>query len=122
MVPAVALGGVADHLGAVTLVEVHVDVGHLLAARVQEALEEQVVADRVEVDDPQAVGDAAPAADPRPGPTRMPLLAGVVDEVPDDEEVRGEAHRGDDAELVFEALADVVGERLAVALRARPRR
>ena len=60
VVRAVALGGVADHLAPVALVEVHVDVGHLLAARVQEALEEQVVADRVEVDDPEAVGDAAP--------------------------------------------------------------
>ena len=59
VVPAVALGGVADHLGPVALVEVHVDVGHLLAAGVQEPLEEEVVADRVDVDDPQAVGDAA---------------------------------------------------------------
>ena len=59
-VRAVALGGVADHLAPVALVEVHVDVGHLLAPRVQEAFEEQVVADRVEIDDPEAVGDATP--------------------------------------------------------------
>ena len=59
VVRAVALGRVADHLAAAALVEVHVDVGHLLAAGVEETLEEQVVTDRVEVDDPQAVGDAA---------------------------------------------------------------
>ncbi len=57
---AVALGGVPDHLAPVALVEVHVDVGHLLAPGVQEPLEEQVVTDRVEVDDPEAVRHAAP--------------------------------------------------------------
>ncbi len=71
VVGAVALGGVADHLGAVALVEVHVDVGHLLAAGVEEPLEEEAVAERVEVDDLQAVGDAAagrgPPARARPG-------------------------------------------------------
>ena len=43
VVVAVALGGVLDHLAAVARVEVHVDVGHLLAARVEEPLEQQVV-------------------------------------------------------------------------------
>ena len=60
VVAAVALGGVADHLVPVAGVEVHVDVGHRDAARVEEALEQQVVADRVEVGDPQRVGDGAP--------------------------------------------------------------
>ena len=70
VVAAVLLGRVADHLVPVAGVEVHVDVGHRHAARVQEALEEQVVADRVEVGDAQAVGDraaggrAAAGADP----------------------------------------------------------
>ena len=71
VVAAVALGRVLDHLAAVALVEVHVDVGHLLAARVEEPLEEQVVADGVEVDDLEAVGHAAPGgrtpARARPG-------------------------------------------------------
>ena len=116
VVGAVALGRVADHLAAVALVEVHVDVGHLLAARVEEALEEQPVADRVEVDDAQAVGDAAARRRPRPGPTRMLALAGVADEVPDDEEVGREPHVGDDAELVVEPLADLGRQRVAVAL------
>ena len=51
--------------------EVDVDVGHRLAAGVEEALEHQVVADRVDVGDLEAVGDEAPAAEPRPGPTLM---------------------------------------------------
>ena len=45
-----------------------------------------------------------PAALPRPGPTRMPRDSRVAHEVPHDEEVRGEAHRLDDAELELDAL------------------
>ena len=63
---AVALGRVLDHLAAVAGVEVHVDVGHLLAARVEEPLEQQVVLDRVDVDDAQAVGDARARRAPPP--------------------------------------------------------
>ena len=55
----VALGRVADHLRPVALVEVHVDVGHLPATLVEEALEDEAVLDGVEVDDAQAVGHAA---------------------------------------------------------------
>ena len=56
-VAAVLLGHVVDHALAAGDGEVDVDVGHLLAARVQEPLEQQVVADRVEVGDLEAVGD-----------------------------------------------------------------
>ena len=72
-VAAVFLRGIPHDVGAVALVEVHVDVGHLLAARVQEALEKEVVADGVEVDDAQAVGHAAPGGRTTAGPTRMPV-------------------------------------------------
>ena len=86
-------------------------------ARVEEPLEEQVVADRVDVDDVQAVRDARPgrAAPPRADPDGA--LAGVAEQVPDDQEVRREAHRLDDAELVLEALHDVGRDRVAVAFR-----
>src|SRR6478752_899205 len=49
VVPAVLLRRVADHLVPVAGVEVHVDVGHRDARRVEEALEQQVVLDRIEV-------------------------------------------------------------------------
>ncbi len=112
---AVALGGVADHLCPVALVEVHVDVGHLLAPGVQEPFEEQVVADRVEVHDPEAVGHAAPGRRAPPGPHPDPALPGVADQVPDHQEVGGEPHAGDDTELVVEALGHRCGQRRAVA-------
>ena len=116
VVAAVALGRVADHLVPVAGVEVHVDVGHRDARRVEEALEQQVVLDRVEVGDAQAVGHRAAGRAPRPGPTRMPDAAGVGDQVPHDEEVRAEAHVADDLELVGQALDHGVGQLVAPAL------
>ena len=99
---AVLLRRVPDHLAAVARVEVHVDVGHLLAARVEEPLEQQVVLDRVDVDDAQAVRDARAGRAPPSGPDPDAVRLGVAHEVPDDEEVRRESHRLDDVELVLE--------------------
>ena len=104
MVPAVALGRVADHLASAPLVEVHVDVGHLPAAGVEEALEEQVVVDGIQIDDPQAVGDTAAGGRTPAGPDADAGGPGVADEVPHDEEVGRETHLGDDTELVVEPL------------------
>ena len=70
-VGAVLLAHVADHLVAALEAEVDVDVGHRPALGVQEALEEQVVLDRVEVGDAERPGDQAAgrraAARARPG-------------------------------------------------------
>ena len=104
---AVLLRRVLDHLAAVAGVEVHVDVGHLLAARVEEPLEQQVVLDRVDVDDAQAVRDARTGRAPPPGTDADAARLRVAHEVPDDEEVRGEPHRLDDVELVLDALDHV---------------
>ena len=84
---AVLVGHVADHALAAAHREVDVDVRHRHALGVEEALEQQVVAERVDVGDLQAVGDdragrrAAARADGDPG------VLGVLDEVPDDQEV-----------------------------------
>ena len=73
-VGAVLLGHVADHALAAAHGEVDVDVRHRHALGVEEALEQQVVAQRVDVGDLQAVGDdASRRREPRPGPTAMPL-------------------------------------------------
>ncbi len=115
-VAAVLLRRVAHDVGAVALVEVHVDVGHLLAAGVEEALEEQVVADRVQVHDLEAVGHAAAGRRPPAGSHPDVRLAGEADQVPHDEEVGGEAHVADDTQLVVEALRHLGGQRGAIAL------
>ena len=122
VVVAVLLRRVADHVAAVARVEVHVDVGHLLAARVQEPLEQQVVANGVDVDDAQAVRDARSRRAPPARPDANAVRLRVAHEVPDDEEIRGEPHRLDDVELVLDALDDMRRRRAAVAiLRAEHR-
>ncbi len=111
---AVALGGVADHLGATTVVEVHVDVGHLDARRVEEALEDEAVLDRVDLGDPGAVRDRRPAGGPATRADPDPGLACVVAEVGDDQEVRREAHLVDDRQLVLDPVAHRGRERVRV--------
>ena len=111
----VAFGRVANHVAAVTLVEVHVDVGHLLTARVQEALEDQAVGNRVEVDDTQAVGDAAAGGRAATRTNANALFASVADQVPHHEEVVREAHVGYDAQFVVQALGHLRRQVVPVA-------
>ena len=80
---------VLDDLAAPALAEVDVDVGQRHALGVQEALEDQVVLDRIDVGDPQAVGDEAAGRRPAARADRDALLARVADEIPDDQEVPG---------------------------------
>ena len=104
MVPSVLLCGVADHLVPEPGVEVHVDVRHRDPAGIQEALEEQVVPDRIQVGDPEAVRHGAAGCATPPGADPDVLLAGVADEVPGDEEVRREPHVPDGPQFVGQAL------------------
>ena len=120
-VAAVLLGDVVDDAVAAGDGEVDVDVRHRLAARVEEALEEQVVPDRVDVGDLEAVGDeraggrAAARADADPVPLRE------ADEVPDDQEVVGEAHLADRLQLEREPLLELGRDRCRSAARAPSR-
>ena len=86
---AVLAGDVLDHLGAPPFAEVDVDIGQRHALGVEEALEQQVVVDRIDVGDAQAVGDQAAGRRAAAGADRDAVLAGVADEVPDDQEVPG---------------------------------
>jgi hypothetical protein len=67
-VAAVLPDHVVDDLLPVLVREVDVDIRHAHALRIQEALEEEVELDRIDVGDAERVGDEAPAAEPRPGP------------------------------------------------------
>jgi hypothetical protein len=104
---AVLLGDVVDDALAAGHGEVDVDVGERLSARVQEPLEEQRVADRVEVGDPQAVGHERPGRRAAAGADRDAGLAGEADEVPDDQEVVGVTHLLDRAKLELQPLAEL---------------
>ena len=103
-VTVVLVRDVADHLLAAAHAEVDVDVRHRDALGIQEALEDDVVLDRVDVRDVHAVRDEAAGRAAAPRPDRDAVALRVVDEVRDDQEIAGEAHLLDDAELVLEAL------------------
>ena len=109
---------VADHLFAPVLAEVDVEVRHRDAFRVEEALEQQREAQRIDVGDGQRIGDQRAGARAAPRTDRNVLLLGPLDEVGNDEEVAGELHPLDDAELEVQPLAIVL---FAVTLRQAER-
>ena len=112
---AVLLADVADDLVATPHAEVDVEVGRGHALRVQEALEEQAEADRVDVGDLEAVRHDRTGARATARSDGDAVPARPVDEVPDDEEIVDEARAGDDAHLVVDAAAELGGAGLARA-------
>ncbi len=110
MLAAVALVDVLQHLLAITVREVDVDVGRLVAIVAQKSFEEEIELDRVDG------GDADAKAHRGVGGRAAPLTehAGAIGEahyIPHDQKVAGEAESLDECELVRElrALACVDG-------------
>ena len=67
VVRAVEVLHVLYHAVAALIVEVHVDIRHADSLRVEEALEEEVVLDRVQIGDSEAVGHHAAGSAASPG-------------------------------------------------------
>ena len=117
VVLAVLAPDVGDDLLAPAVLEVDVDVGHRHPVGVEEALERELVEDRVDRRDAQRVGHDRARRAPPAGRLDA-LLAGERDEVGDDQEVARVAHREDDAELVVEPRLELRGDRPVAALEA----
>ena len=118
MVGAVALFDVFVSHGKV--LEVNVDIRHVDAVRVKETLEQELILDRVEVRDAEAVGDDASCggATPRSDEAAPCTRGGYV--VLHYEEVVRETHPADGLELEFDPLLLLVGKDFAVALVGAP--
>ena len=112
LVVAVLLAHVVDDFHAAGVVEVDVEVGHGNTVRVQEALEQQVEFQRVEVGDPDGVAHDGPRARPTPRPHADALVLGPVDVVGHDQQVIGKAHVVDHRKLVLGAAQQ--GQRVGV--------
>ena len=110
MIPAVFFGRVPDHLVTEPRVEVHIDIGHGDSAGVQEALEQQVVPNGIQVSDPEGVGHRTPGSAAPAWAYANPLVSGMPDEIPGNEEVRREAHVADGGQFVGQALHNPVIE------------
>ena len=116
MVGAVAPFHVLDDLAAADIVKVHIDIRHGHALRIEEALEEQVVLQRIDVRDAENIGDDGACRRTAPRPHADAHLAAVIDVVPDDEEIAVVAHAMDDAELIVESLLDFIrNDRITIA-------
>jgi hypothetical protein len=100
---------VVDDLRAPRLAEIDVDVGHRDPLWVQEALEQEVETQRIDLRDPQRPRDDGSGRAAPSGTDRDALLPRLADEVGDDQEVRRESHLLDDPDLVLEALAILLG-------------
>ena len=74
------------------------------ALGIQEALEEQLVLQRIDVGDAERVGHQRSGSRSAARSDRNVVLFGVADEVPHDEEVSGELHLLDDVDLARQAL------------------
>ncbi|MCY1493744.1 hypothetical protein D9M68_275870 [compost metagenome] len=96
---------VADHLFAPVLAEVDVEVGHRDALGIEEALEQQREAHRIDVGDRQRIGNERPCTRTTARPNGNIVLLRPFDEVGNDQEVAGELHALDNAEFEGQALA-----------------
>ena len=94
---------IVNHLAAAIFAEVDVDIGRFQAVDVEEAFEEQVVFQRADVRHVERVGNERSHARSS-GTGGNAAVAGVPDEVPDDQEVGREAEGVDHAELAVEPL------------------
>ena len=113
---AVLLRHPVEHAAAAVVVEVDVDIGQRDAVRIEETLEQQVVGDRVDLRDAQAVGHGRAGRRATPRTHRdVQLLACRADEVLHDEEVARETHRLHDVQLELQPLLLLLGQVLAVA-------
>ena len=103
-VTAVFILDVINHPVAVALAEVDVEVGHRDPFRVQEALEQQVVFQRVQVGDLQHIGDQRAGARAPARADRAAIVLGPPNKVRHDQEVTGETHVHNGFQLEFQPL------------------
>jgi hypothetical protein len=89
---------VFNDVRATVVSEVDVDIGRIDTLGIQEALEQQAVANRIHVRDFEQIGDKRTSR-AAAGHARDPLAAPVLDEIRDDQKVRNEPGLFDDAQL-----------------------
>ena len=99
--PAVTLVDVLDHLLAAIRLDVDVDVGWPVAFGRQEPLEQQAEGHGVDLGDAERVAHGAVGGAP-PALAEDVVETAELDEVPDDEEVAGEAELLDDRQLAVD--------------------
>ncbi len=111
---------IVDDLTAALEAEVHVNIGHGHALGVQEPLEQQLVADGIELRDPQAVRDQRTGGGAAPRADHDPMSPRIVDEVPDDQEILHISHLLYNAQLIVKPLPELIRHRIVALLKPFP--
>ena len=103
----VFLPHVFDHLSAARLAEVDVNIRGTDPLRIQKPLENESVTHRIEVRDAEHIRHHASRGRTAARSDRNSALLGVMDEVPDDEEIAGEAELFEDTQFVIEPFVQL---------------
>ena len=105
-IPAVFFRDIIDHFPAALELEVHVDIRHRNALRVQKSLEEQIIADRIQQCYGKTIGDDTARRRTSAGAHSDPVRPCVIDIIPDDQEIIHVSHPADDAQLILHPLVN----------------
>ena len=94
-------------MGVDIVIAVDVEVGHRHPFGIEEPLEQERVAQGIEVGDRQRIGHERASTRATAWPHRNVVILGPFDEIGDDQEVTGKAHALDDAQFEFKAFVIV---------------
>ena len=100
----VAPGDIIDHAIAPFHAEIDIEIRHRDALGIQKALEQQIVLERIQIGDLQRVGDQRTGSRTASRPDRNAVVLRPLDEIGDDQEVTGKAHRVDHIQLDAQTL------------------
>ena len=92
MIPSIFLGDIFDHLLPSLVAEIHVDIGHGHTLRVQETLKQQIKCQRINIGDLQTVCDNTPGRRTTSRSHNDPLLSGIMNKIPHDQEIIYKSH------------------------------
>ena len=87
MVVTVFICTIVDHLIASCILDVDIDIRHANAIRIEEALKEQAVLERVKIGDIKRIRNDRPRGTAPAWPKDNPLTLAPVDEILHDEEI-----------------------------------
>ncbi len=123
IVAPIFLRDVVDHLAAPVHAEIDVDIRHRHALRIQKALEQQLMLQRVEIGNSQRVGNQRPGSRSAPRPHRNVVFFRITDEVPHNQKISGELHLLDDCQFPLQPLFVIRNRMLQLSLLVqRPQR
>ena len=96
--------------------KINIDIRHGHALRVQKALEQQLMLQRVDIGDSQCIRDQRSRGRSAARSNRNVVLAGIADEIPDDQKISRKLHLLDDGEFALQALLVIGNGVLQLAL------